>query len=89
MNLVLDDVYVPSNSSNPALRNWFSEPIRLVRYVRKNLDRLQSPFSLLPAASLSWRSAITTLSFTEDTRDLASRFDTYFAVCGCLAGAVQ
>lgn len=72
INLVLEDVYVPGNRlHNPALRNWFSETDSWwFDNVRRNLDKLQSPFAFAMAASLVMAVGDYVLSFTEDTREL-------------------
>lgn len=72
INLVLEDVYVPGNKlHNPALRNWFSETDSWwFDNVRRNLDKLQSPFAFAMAASLVMAVGDYVLSFAEDTREL-------------------
>lgn len=72
VNTVLEDVYVPGNRlHNPALRNWFSETDSWwFDNVRRNLDRLESPFAFAMSASLVMAVGDYVLSFGEDTRDL-------------------
>lgn len=72
INAVLEDVYVPGNRlRNPALRNWFSETDAWwFDNIRKNLDKLQSPFAFAMAASLAMAVGDYVLSFTDETRDL-------------------
>ncbi len=72
INFVLEDVYVPGNRlQNPALRSWFSETDAWwFDNIRRNLDKLQSPFAFAMAASLVMAVGDYVLSFSEDTRDL-------------------
>jgi len=80
INLVLEDVYVPGNRlHNPALRNWFSETDSWwFDNIRRNLDRLQSPFAFAMAASLVMAVGDYVLSFNEDTRDLRQPLSNVF-----------
>ena len=80
VNLVLEDVYVPGNRlNNPALRNWFSETDSWwFDNVRRNLEKLQSPFGFASAASLVMSVGDYALSFTEDTRDLRQPLSNVF-----------
>jgi hypothetical protein len=80
VNLVLEDVYVPGNRlHNPALRNWFSETDSWwFDNVRRNLERLQSPFAFATAASLVMAVGDYALSFTDDTRDLRQPLSNVF-----------
>ncbi len=72
INLILEDVYVPGNRlHNPALRNWFGETDAWwFDNIRRNLDKLQSPFAFAMAASLVMAVGDYVLSFSEETRDL-------------------
>lgn len=72
VNLVLEDVYVPGHKlRNPSLRNWFSETDSWwFDNLRKNLDRLESPFSFAIAASLGMAVGDYVRTFTEDTLEL-------------------
>jgi len=72
INTVLDDVYVPGNKlHNAALRNWFSETDSWwFDNVRRNLEKLQSPFAFAMAASLVMSVGDYVLSFSEETREL-------------------
>ena len=80
INLVLEDVYVPGNRlHNPALRNWFSETDSWwFDNIRRNLDRLQSPFAFAMAASLGMAVGDYVLSFNEETRDLRQPLSNVF-----------
>ena|SRR5688572_3310896 len=80
INLVLEDVYVPGNRlHNPALRNWFSETDSWwFDNIRRNLDRLQSPFAFAMAASLVMTVGDYVLSFNEETRDLRQPLSNVF-----------
>ena len=80
INAVLEDVYVPGNKlHNPALRNWFSETDSWwFDNVRRNLDRLQSPFAFAMAASLVMAVGDYVLSFSEDTRELRQPLSNVF-----------
>jgi hypothetical protein len=72
INTVLEDVYVPGNRlHNPALRNWFSETDAWwFDNIRRNMDKLESPFAFAMAASVVMQVGDYVLSFVEDTRDL-------------------
>ncbi|MCC6328765.1 MAG: hypothetical protein IT174_09630 [Acidobacteria bacterium] len=80
VNLALEDVYVPGNHlRNPALRNWFSETDSWwFDNIRRNLEKLQSPFAFASAASLVMAVGDYALSFTEDTRDLRQPLSNVF-----------
>jgi hypothetical protein len=80
VNLVLEDVYVPGNRlHNPALRNWFSETDSWwFDNVRRNLEKLQSPFAFATAASLVMSVGDYALSFADDTRDLRQPLSNVF-----------
>lgn len=89
---VLEDVYVPSNRlHNPALRSWFSETDAWwFDNIRRNLDRLKSPFAFAMAASLAMAVGDYVLSFTEATRDLRQPLSTvYRRLWTCLPETVN
>ncbi len=77
---ILEDVYVPGNRlQNPALRNWFSETDAWwFDNIRRNLERLESPFAFAMAASLVMAVGDYVLSFNEDTRDLRQPLSNVF-----------
>ncbi len=80
VNAILEDVYVPGNRlDNPALRNWFSETDSWwFDNIRRNLDKLQSPFAFAIAASLVMAVGDYVMSFSEDTRDLRQPLSNVF-----------
>lgn len=80
VNVVLEDVYVPGNRlQNPALRNWFGETDAWwFDNIRRNIDRLQSPFAFAMSASLVMSVGDYALSFTDETRDLRKPLSTVF-----------
>lgn len=89
---VLEDVYVPGNRlRNAALRTWFSETDSWwFDNIRRNLDRLKSPFAFAMAASLAMAVGDYVLSFTEATRDLRQPLSTvYRRLWTCLPDTVN
>lgn len=80
VNVILEDVYVPGYKlSNPALRSWFTETDSWwFDNIRRNLDRLESPFSFAIGASLVMDVGDYAHSFTEDTRELRQPLSNVF-----------
>lgn len=80
VNQVLEDVYVPGNKlENPSLRNWFSETDAWwFDNIRRNLERLESPFAFAMAASHVMSVGDYVLSFTDETRDLRQPLSNVF-----------
>ena len=72
VNVILEDVYVPGYKlANAALRSWFSETDAWwFDNIRRNLDRLQSPFAFAIGASLVMDVGDYVRSFIEETREL-------------------
>ena len=72
VNLLLEDVYVPGHRlANPALRNWFGETDAWwFDNVRRNLDRLRSPFAFAIGSSIAMAVGDYVHSFTDETREL-------------------
>ena len=72
LNTVLEDVYVPGfELDNSALKNWFSESDAWwFDNVRRNIDRLDSPYLFAIAASLAMGVGDYVLGFEERTREL-------------------
>ena len=72
LNTVLEDAYVPGfELDNPALKNWFSETDAWwFDNVRRNIDRLDSPYLFAIAASLAMGVGDYVLGFEERTREL-------------------
>lgn len=80
VNIVLEDVYVPGHRlANPALRNWFGETDSWwFDNVRRNLDRLRSPFAFAIGASIAMAVGDYVQSFTEETRELRQPLSNVF-----------
>ncbi len=80
VNIVLEDAYVPGYKlNNPALRNWFNETDSWwFDNVRRNIDRLSSPFRQALAASITMSVGDYARSFTEDTLELRQPLSTVF-----------
>ena len=80
VNNVLEDVYVPRHKlNNPALRTWFNETDSWwFDNVRRNLDRLNSPFSFAIAASLAMSVGDYVMSFTPETLELRQPLSTVY-----------
>jgi len=80
INLILDDAYVPGHKlQNPSLRAYFGETDSWwFDNVRRNLDRLQSPFAFAIAAELVMAVGDYVLSFSEDTRELRQPLSTVY-----------
>jgi hypothetical protein len=72
VNAVLEDVYVPGiELDNPALKNWFSETDAWwFDNVRRNIDRLDSPYLFAIAAGLAMGVGDYVLGFDQRTREL-------------------
>ncbi|MGH9948617.1 MAG: hypothetical protein ACRD6X_15675 [Pyrinomonadaceae bacterium] len=72
LNTVLADAYVPGYKlTNPALQNWFGEvDAWWFDNVRRNIDRLESPYLFASAASLAMEVGDYALSFDKNTREL-------------------
>jgi hypothetical protein len=72
VNMVLEDVYVPRHKlDNQALRTWFNETDSWwFDNVRRNIDKLESPFSFAIAASIAMSVGDYVLSFSADTLEL-------------------
>ncbi|MFL6468234.1 MAG: hypothetical protein ACJ72Z_09790, partial [Pyrinomonadaceae bacterium] len=69
---ILEDAYVPGYKlTNPALRTWFSETDAWwFDNVRRNLDRIESPYQFALGATLAMGVGDHVLSFDESTREL-------------------
>lgn len=80
INVVLEDVYIPRHRlGNPALRNWFSETDSWwFDNVRRNLDRLDSPFKVAVAATLAMAVGDYVHSFSEDTAEFRQPLSTVY-----------
>ena len=80
VNNILEDVYVPRHKlNNPALRTWFNETDSWwFDNVRRNLDRLQSPFSFAVGASLAMAVGDYVMSFNADTLELRQPLSTVY-----------
>ena len=80
VNNILEDVYVPRHKlNNPALRTWFNETDSWwFDNVRRNLDRLQSPFSFAVGASLAMAVGDYVMSFTPETLELRQPLSTVY-----------
>lgn len=72
VELILEDAYIPGYKlANDALRNRFSEVDSWwFDNVRRNIDRLDSPFKRALAASLVFAVGDYVASFSEETREL-------------------
>lgn len=72
VELVLEDAYVPGYKlRNSSLRKWFGEvDAWWFDNVRRNLDRLESPYLFASAASLAMGVGDYVFSFDETTREL-------------------
>lgn len=72
LNTVLEDIYIPGHRlRNPALRAWFSETDSWwFDNARRNIDRLESPFSFAIASSLVMAVGDYARSFNDDNGDL-------------------
>lgn len=72
LNTVLEDIYIPGHRlRNPALRTWFSETDSWwFDNARRNIDRLESPFSFAIASSLVMAVGDYARSFNDDNGDL-------------------
>jgi hypothetical protein len=72
VNTILEDVYIPRHKlNNSALRNWFNETDAWwFDNVRKNLDKVASPFAFAIGASLAMAVGDYARSFTAETLEL-------------------
>ena len=72
LNTVLEDIYIPGHRlRNPALRTWFSETDSWwFDNARRNIDRLESPFSFAIASSLVMAVGDYARSFNDDNGEL-------------------
>lgn len=72
VNAILEDAYVPGYElANPALRNWFSETDAWwFDNVRRNLDRLESPYLFACGATLAMEVSDYALAFKGEDRKL-------------------
>ena len=80
VNNILEDVYVPRHKlNNQALRTWFNETDSWwFDNVRRNLERLQSPFSFAVGASLAMAVGDYVMSFTAETLELRQPLSTVY-----------
>lgn len=80
LDLVLEDAYVPGHElDNPSLRNWFTETDAWwFDNVRRNIDRLESPYLFAIAAGLAMGVGDYLHSFDERTRDLRLPLSTIY-----------
>lgn len=80
VNNVLEDVYVPRHKlDNPSLRSWFNETDSWwFDNVRRNLDRLQTPFTRAVGASLAMAVGDYVMSFTPETLELRQPLSTVY-----------
>lgn len=80
VNLILEDVYVPRHRlQNASLRNWFTETDSWwFDNLRRNLDRLQSPFAFAIGASLAMAVGDYVHSFNDDTGELRQPLSNVF-----------
>lgn len=80
VNLILEDVYVPGYKlANASLLNWFSEvDAWWFDNVRRNIDRLDSPFKFGLAASLVTAVGDYARSFDAETMELRKPLSTAF-----------
>jgi len=72
VNAILEDVYVPGYKlANPALLNWFGETDAWwFDNVRRNLDRIQSPYLFANGASIAMSVIDYAASFKGEEREL-------------------
>lgn len=72
VNAILEDAYVPGYKlANPALRKWFGETDAWwFDNVRRNLDRLGSPFLFANGATIAMAVGDYVASFSEETGEL-------------------
>ena len=72
LDLVLEDAYVPGlELDNPSLRRWFNETDAWwFDNVRRNIDRLESPYLFALAAGIVMDVGDYVLGFNDETRDL-------------------
>ena len=80
VNLVLEDVYVPRHRlGNAALRNWFNETDSWwFDNLRRNIERLDSPFKAAIASFLAMAVGDYVHSFSEDTLEFRQPLSTVF-----------
>jgi hypothetical protein len=80
LDTVLEDAYVPGNElDNPGLRNWFNETDAWwFDNLRRNIDRLESPYLFALAAGLAMATGDYLLSFDERTRELRLPLSTIY-----------
>lgn len=80
VNVILEDVYVPRHRlQNAALRNWFNETDSWwFDNVRRNLDRVQSPFAFAIGASLTMAVGDYVQSFNDDTGEIRQPLSNVF-----------
>ena len=80
LDTVLEDAYVPGNElDNPGLKNWFNETDAWwFDNVRRNIDRLESPYLFALAAGLAMAAGDYLLSFNEHTRELRLPLSTIY-----------
>jgi hypothetical protein len=78
LDLVLEDAYVPGiELDNPSLKNWFNETDAWwFDNIRRNIDRLDSPYLFAIAASLAMEVGDYVLRFDERTRELRQPLST-------------
>jgi hypothetical protein len=80
LDTVLEDAYVPGfELDNPSLKNWFNETDAWwFDNVRRNIDRLESPYLFAIAAGLAMEVGDYVLRFDERTRELRQPLSTIY-----------